>query len=368
MSQSKQIRVLHLDSSASWRGGQQQLVNLVHGLQALGVESVIGCRPESALSKYCEQHGLAHLPLPLKGSVDLGSVKELQRLFKSRQYDVVHMHTAQVHALAVGAHTLVGQVPLILSRKVDFALRTNALTRWKYNYQGIRKIICVSDKVKEVVGALVPDASRLVTVYDGIDPNRFPTTVDGAAVRARFGLPPGIPLVGNTSAITTQKDYTTFIHTVAQLHSLGVRAHYLIMGEGHELEMVADLSAKLGVAGAVTFAGFLRDVEQVLPALDVFLMTSEEEGLGSSILDAYACRVPVVATEVGGIPEIVRHEETGLLAPAKDAKALAQAVQRALTETESRERWVSNAVALLHQRFTVEKLAEATLAVYREVV
>jgi glycosyltransferase involved in cell wall biosynthesis len=117
----------------------------------------------------------------------------------------------------------------------------------------------------------------------------------------------------------------------------------------------------------VTFAGFRPDLQVLLPELDLFLFTSKEEGLGSSILDAYNCGVPVVATRAGGIPEIVEDGVTGLLAPIRDPAALAASVRRVLGDPALRARLVAGG-ARRAAELSVEAMTEATVAIYREVV
>ena len=117
----------------------------------------------------------------------------------------------------------------------------------------------------------------------------------------------------------------------------------------------------------ILFLGFRQDIPEILPELDAFLITSETEGLGTTILDAFACRVPVVATAGGGIPEIVKHNQTGMLAAVHDADTLATHILNVLTVDTLRSRLVANATEFL-QEFTKEKTAHKTLAVYQEIL
>jgi glycosyltransferase involved in cell wall biosynthesis len=123
----------------------------------------------------------------------------------------------------------------------------------------------------------------------------------------------------------------------------------------------------LGLAERFSFLGFRADVPELLPELDVFVLTSRQEGLGTSILDAQASGVPVVATAAGGIPEAVLDGETGLLAPPGEAAALADRILRVLDDAALRERLVSAAARRVREEFGTDALAERTLAIYREV-
>ncbi|HAP59439.1 MAG TPA: hypothetical protein DCR93_08060, partial [Cytophagales bacterium] len=350
----------------TWRGGEQQLVYLVHELTKLGVENYVICRTGSPLAEYLHQHRIPFSTVPFRGSTDLRSAWKIRKITKSWQANIVHMHTAKAHALAVYAHVLGMRVPLILSRKIDFVLRTNTLTRWKYNYSGIQRIVCVSGKVQEVVRAILNTPQKAVVVHDGIDPARFQHPGPYRWLRSTYGIPKDRILIGNIAALAPHKDYFTFLDTAKHLLDQGVDAQFFIMGEGELQDELRAYCRQLGIQERVVFAGFINNLPEALPELDVFLMTSEEEGLGSSILDAFCVEVPVVATAAGGIPELVEHGQTGLLAPVKDAAALAHQVQRILQEEGLRQRLISKAHEHLLTRFTTQQLAANTLAYYQE--
>ena len=189
-------------------------------------------------------------------------------------------------------------------------------------------------------------------------------------VRACFGVPESVPLVGTVAALVDHKDHWTFLEAAARIvrgEGSARGAHFLIVGDGPLRAGLEARAGELGIAGRVHFAGFRDDVPEILPALDVLLFTSKEEGLGSSILEAWACGVPVVATAAGGIPELVRDGETGLLAPVGDAEALAGAVGRVLSDPALRAALVAGATARL-PTFGIDRMADGVLAVYREVV
>jgi glycosyltransferase involved in cell wall biosynthesis len=199
-----------------------------------------------------------------------------------------------------------------------------------------------------------------------VDLGRFSEGADGR-LRRELGVPAGLPLIGNVAALADHKDHPTFIDAAARLTATGLDARFVVIGDG---ELRAELEARsraAGLAGRLHFLGFRADVPRLLPELDLFLFTSKTEGLGSSVIDALACRVPVVATRAGGVPEIVEDGVSGLLAPVGDGAALAAAAARVLADAGLRERLVV-AGAGRAQAFTVSAMAERTLALYRELL
>jgi len=202
-------------------------------------------------------------------------------------------------------------------------------------------------------------------VNSAIDPDRFAVE---PMPREALGIPDGSPLLGNVAALVGHKDHATLLEAMPLvLRELpGVRL--VIAGEGELRPVLEARIEALRLGDSVRLLGYRNDVPRLLRALDAFVLSSCEEGLGTSVLDAMACGVPVVATAAGGIPEMVRDGETGLLAPPRDPAALARAIVRILREQVLAQALSRNAAALVRERFTVDRMVEGNLAVYRRVL
>jgi glycosyltransferase involved in cell wall biosynthesis len=358
--------IVHVSTARSWRGGEQQLVYLAERLRGLGLPQLVVCAAGSEVERRCRERGLPCAPLRRRASIDPLFARGLARAAAAAGAELVHAHDPHGHTAAVLAASLFGlRAPVVVHRRVDFPIGRGAFSRWKYDHAAVRRIVCVSRKIADVLRPDLRDPGRLRVVHSAVDPGRFGAPPDGR-LRRQYGIPPGVPLVGNVAALADHKDYFTFVDTAARLVAGGVAARFLAIGDGPLRGEIAAHVRRRGLDGTVVLAGFRADVPSVLPELDVFLFTSKEEGLGSSILDAYACRVPVVATAAGGIPEIVADGETGLLAPIGDPDALAAAVRRVLEDAPLRARLVAGGARLLADH-GVDRMAERTLAVYREI-
>lgn len=361
------MNVLHLSSERSWRGGEQQIAYLIDELGREGIENRVACRQGSAFENYCLQQAIPHISLPFSSSVDFRTALGLKRYCREHAPDLMHLHSSKSHGLAVLSAWLGNPTPMVLSRRVDFPLKKNWLSQKKYNHPGIRRILCVSDAIREIVQKDIANPQKVVTVHSGIDLSKFSTATAEDSLRKKYRIPNNFWLVGNTSALAPHKDYNTFVHTVDLLEKMNFPAYYFIIGTGPlEVEIKAYVKAK-GLEEKIIFTGFLNNIPQVLPELDLFLMTSKTEGLGTSLLDAFASKVAVVATAAGGIPEIVKHEKTGLLAPIGDAQQLARQVKTVLQNKNLREELVQKAHAFV-QSFSKSHTAHTTLAVYREIL
>ncbi|MGB3617001.1 MAG: glycosyltransferase family 4 protein [Catalinimonas sp.] len=360
------MRVLHLSSERSWRGGEQQMSYLIAESRRRGMRTWVACRAGSRFAEHCRREGVPHVELPFRHAFDLRTALGIKGMCAAHGIELVHVHSGKSHGIAVLAAELGNAPPIILSRRVDFPVRRNRLTRWKWNHRRVEKIICVSAAIERIVRAGVRRPERCVTVHSGVNPARCRPPV--GYLRKRFDLAPDVPLVGNTSALAEHKDYPTFVETAARVLRERPDVRFCIVGEGAERAAIETRVREQGLADRVLLTGFLDNVPEVLPELDVFLITSRTEGLGTSVLDAFACRVPVVATAAGGIPEMVTHERTGLLAPVGNADALSDAVLRLLDDVDLRTDLVERAERRLRASFTHEATARRTLDVYREVL
>lgn len=361
------LHVLHLSTAVDWRGGEQQVAYLVRELEQLGVCQTVLCPAGSPLSAIVAKAGVHVAEFTPGMALDLALASRLERVARDRGATLVHAHDSHGHTASVLANALFGMaLSLIVSRRVDFAIHSGFSARFKYGHRSVRRILCVSDAISAITAKGLKDPSVLRTVRSGIDPSRFELPSDGSLHRL-LKLAPEVPLVGCVAALAPHKDLGTFLRAMASLREGGSGAHGVIIGEGALRSALEAECKELGLRDLVHFTGFHEDVHRLLPELDVFLITSRTEGLGTSILDAFACSVPVVATRAGGIPEIVHHEESGLLCPVGEAGCLAEAVSRVLTDSSLRERLVRGGAEVLRAHHPSE-VARATLHEYKAVL
>jgi L-malate glycosyltransferase len=361
------MRILHLSSEKTWRGGEQQIAYLIDELQQHGIKNYVAARIDSVFEEHCKKNNIPCLPLPFRNSFDFQTALGIKKFCKEHRIDLVHMHSAKSHALGVIAGGLGNTTPLILSRRVVFPPKRNFLTRWKYNHRMIKRIVGVSDKITEIMSSYVNDPSKCVTVHSGIDLQKFSQPPKINTLRTQFNIGPETTLIGNTSALEYEKDYPTFIRVIKALHDNNIRVKGFIIGKGSLKEWLTKLIQDLGLQDVIHLTGFRKDIDQILPALDIFLITSTEEGLGTSVLDAFAAKVCVVATDAGGIPEMVKDNVTGMLRPIGDITKLSEAISTLIIDRDLRQRLITNASESLKE-FSKARTAEKTLAIYQQVL
>lgn len=355
---------LHIDNQNGWRGGEQQAHYLVEGLRARGHRVSIAGRPGSEfLQRTSSVDGVESISLPLRNELDLPSAWRIARYTRNNGVDILHAHTSHAHTLALVAKRFGAPARLVVSRRVDFVPRRDWLTRWKYSAPD--HIVAISEKIASVLLDYGVSKARLSVVHSGIDPRRV--AVDPIA-RNELDVEDADPLIGNVAALVGHKDHGTLIDAMTLVLRRFPNARLLIAGEGPLREAIEQQIEALNLSGAVRLLGYREDVPRLLNTFDLFVLSSNEEGLGTAVLDAMAAGVPVVATAAGGIPEMVRDGRTGLLSSVNNPKLLAENIARMWEENTLRIACVDHARELVQTEFSVEQMVEGNLAIYRELV
>ena len=354
------MRVLHVDTARGWRGGQNQVLLTAQGMARRGHQVVVAARVGAPLAERAIARGLDTRAVPFGGDLAPAGALALRRLVREFRPDVVHVHDPH----AAGAALLVprARAALVASRRVDFAMR-GPLSRWKY--RRCRRVIAVSEAVARVLARDGMPADAVRVVYEGV-PDRAAATT-GSDVLAALGIPAGAPVVGNVAALTGHKDHATLLTAAAVVRARVPEARFVIVGRGELEDRLRAQARSLGLADSVVFAGFRADLDTLIPAFDVFCLSSHMEGLGTSLLDAMCYGRAVVATAAGGIPEAVEDGVTGRVVPSRDPQALAAALVEVLLDPARREAMGAAGRKRFLERFTAERMVDQTLAVYAEV-
>ena len=357
-----------MSSEKGWRGGEQQIAYLLDDLSRMNVRNVLAVKGGSVLEKFAHEKGISCNTVRYSSSVDVISAYKINKICRREGIDLIHLHSSKAHGVGVLGWLYGNKIPMVLSRRVAFLPGGNILSKWKYNHRQIKKILCVSHKIKTIMQRYVMDESKCVTVYSGIDLKKFDSLkADRDFLLREFNMDPQKTIVTAIGAIDDSKDHFTFVETIEKLLAFGNRVHGLIIGDGPLAESLKNFIRHRQMSDNITVAGYRKDAGLILISSDIFLMTSREEGLGTSLLDAFLAGVPVVATDAGGIPEIVRHGETGLLASVRDSRKLAENISRLLTEKGLRERLVERA-AVFVRNFSKEETSAKTFSIYRDVL
>jgi glycosyltransferase involved in cell wall biosynthesis len=324
-----------VDSERSWRGGQEQIRLLMKGLVETGADVTLAAPAAGALFARAAELGVARLAWA--GRAPWTGLGVLRRAMGHGGFDIVHSHASRAHgAVALARVGLARRPPHVVSRRVDFPVARGAAGRWKY-HRGADAYIAISRGVREVLIAGGVPPARIFVAPSGIDPDKFTGRRAPQAVRAEFAIPPGTRVVGNIAALAPHKSQADLLRAAARVVAAHADVRFFIVGEGRLRAELEGLARGMGLGERVVFTGFRADALDLLGMFDVFVMSSYLEGLGTSIMDAQAAGVPVVATRTGGIPEIVEDGVSGLLVPPRSPESLAAAIERMLSDPILRE-------------------------------
>ena len=336
----------------------------VLGLRERGHRAVLVAHPDGELARRAsEGHDL--IRLAPRTEVDLHAGWKLSRILKELRPGVIHAHDPHAVALAsLGLSFLTsGPCPgLVASRRVAFHLKGHAFSRWKYHQ--VDCFIAASQAIHQMLVDDGVDPARVVTVYEGIDISRLQAE-PVANVHAEFWLPTNAPIVGAVGALTQEKGHRYLIEAASLVVREVPDARFVILGEGDLRPSLERQIHEQHLEKHVFLPGFRADVLSFLRGFDLFVMSSLAEGLGTSLLDAMALAKPTVASNTGGIPEVVANGETGLLVAPRDVAALAAAISSLLKDPARRTRMGEAGLARVQRIFSADQMVERTLEVYR---
>jgi glycosyltransferase involved in cell wall biosynthesis len=364
------LSLFQIDAGKEWRGGQRQSFFLAKELKKRGLPLFFVVQPKSPLHQKAREAELPVLPFKMRNEFDLPAILRLAWAMKRKKCLLAHFHDA--HSVAVGsAAASLAKVPYrIITRRVDFPLKKNYFSRRKY-MKNVDAIIAISEGVKMVLVDGGVDPENVEVIRSGIDFSSFDE--DSRALKYKdylhreFSFEADDYLVGIVAHLADHKGHQYLIQATKILKQQSPKIKMIIVGEG-PLSMELNRQAKdLDVEDIVFFLGFRKDIPKILTSLDLFVLSSYLEGMGSSILDAMACRLPVVATKVGGIPEVVIHGETGLLVPPRNPSALARAILKLYSNKTLASRLGQKGYELVHRKFSAEAMADKVVRLYERV-
>ena len=359
------MKILHISTAKTWRGGEQQLAYLLEELRDQCENHVI-CTEGSEMEAHCIAKGYTYSTSKKRFSLDPTFAKHIKQYCSANGIQLIHTHDSHAHSLSILAIKLFGNtVPLIVSRRVDFPIEKSWFSHYKYNHPLVKKILCVSEEIKRITAMSIKNQSVLETVYSGIDLKKFSPRSN--RLRKELQIADDVFLIGNTSALADHKDYFTFVDAAEIALQKDPSLLFLIIGKGPKEDEISSYIRVKDLESYIQMIGFRTDVPEILADLDLFMITSKTEGLGTSILDAFATQVPVLATEAGGIPELVEDGKTGILCEIGDKSGLAEKISALKSDAALRQRLVEGATEKV-KLFSKSQTAKQSLAVYSSVL
>jgi glycosyltransferase involved in cell wall biosynthesis len=360
--------VLHTESSPGLGGQEVRTLSEARWTAERGWRVLLAGQPDGRFVDRARTAGLEVVGIRMRGAWDLGAVCALRRLIRRERVSIVHTHSS-VDAWVGGLAARVAAVPVVRTRHVSIRIRG----RWNPVYSWLAdRVITSGEAIRALVIGAGVDPRRVVAIPAGVDLAEFQGGGDGETDRGRrtreeFGL--SRPVIGSVAMFRGSKGHVHLLDAFADVHARRPEARLLLVGDGIRRPWVEGLAKDRGLADKVVFTGFRTDVPQLLRAMDCFVLASTRtEGVPQSLLQAFAAGVPVVASAIGGIPEVVEDGKTGVLVPPENAAALARAIESVLGDRAGAEARARTARRLVEERFSHGASVSRLLALYGEVI
>lgn len=358
--------ILHLSSQKKWGGGEEQLTSLCKNLNALKLSNnIIFCVKNSVLSKKANQQNLSYVEAPLSFNLDLRYVFQLIKTIKKNNISLVHIHDSSAMTLALMANYFYNMPPMVFSKKTIFPIKNRKFTLYKYNHPKIKKIFCDSQNVLKITNEAIKNPDRLKVIYDGIEipENNFLTK----NLREEYKISSEKTLVGNIGNHSDAKDLNTFIETVNLLVNKKNKLNFVFIQIGRfskQTPLLLEKIKRYKLENHLFFLGEIPNASSLISQLDIFLMTSKQEGMPLVIYESFYLKTPVISTKAGGISEVIEHNENGLLSQIGDAENLTENLILLQNNKALKEKFTNLSHQKMLQNFTSQTMATNTQKAY----
>lgn len=323
---SRKLRILHTEWSDGWGGQERRIISEMSGLAERGHHVVLVTRPQCKIAGEAKKHRIPVIFLPMRGKLDPISIFQLVRLLRRECFDVVNTHSGVDSWIGALAAKLAGTSVLVRTRHLNIPLKRNWLNFVHYLADQI--ISCGETMKSHLVEGCQFPPQQVTSIPTGIDFTRFIPTQSRQQIRQNLGFAENDFVVLMVGIIRSVKRHEIALRAFQFMLERHPAARMVLAGEGPMREHMEQLADSLGIADRVYFLGHREDVPELMTAADVLLLTSRSEGIPQAVTQALGLAMPVVATAVGGVPELVVHEQTGLLVAAEDPQSAADALIR----------------------------------------
>jgi glycosyltransferase involved in cell wall biosynthesis len=385
------IKLAHIITRFVCGGAENVVVSLASALDREKYQIVIVtgelCDSEKGLKAVLDKNNIELITIKqmvrrVSIAQDILAAVRLYFLIRNKGIDIIHTHTSKAGALGRIAAFL-AKVPVIVHSPHGniFEPKGNIpgvsespLARLIFLFierllaKFTDKIIVLSDNERRQYIALkIDQPDKFVTIYDGIDYEKFSSGTTSVA-REDFGLRDDEPVIGTIGRLDPEKGQVYLIQSAAALLKEYPRLKFLIVGEGSCRRQLEAYAAELGIRDALRFLGLRKDVSQLLSVMDIFVLPSLYEGLGIAVLEAMARSLPVIASRVGGVPEIIDDGVTGILVAPADPRAIAEAIRLLLRNREKAYTLGANACERVKKNFGINLMVEKIEKLYNTLL
>lgn len=357
--------IVHVEAGMHLYGGALQVFYLLGGLAKLPLRNVLVCPEGSAIA--AQVAGLVDkvYEIPMAGDLDVALISRLRRILRAERADLLHLHSRRGADVLGGIAARLQNTRCVLSRRVD---NPEARFTAALKYRLYDRVITISDGIRRVLLSEGVPADKVVCVHSAVDTARFNRESERDWFLREFALPVDARVLGMIAQLIPRKGHRYLLAALPEVLAAHPQVHVLLLGQGPLHDELQQQIYRQGLQQRVHLLGFRADLERILPCLYGVVHPADMEGLGVSLLQAAAAGVPLIGSDAGGIPEIVREGRNGLLVPPGDVKRLGAAMLRLLADADQARRWGEAGRRIVSSEFSIEAMVAGNYRVYCSIL
>lgn len=369
--------VLHLIDSGGFYGAEAVILNLCLGLRETDCPTIIGCfsptgQPKPDLGVLAVKKGIRVRYVPMRLKFDWDAIGFIHRIVEEENIGIIHSHGYKASFYALILH-MIYRIPYIITCHLWTG------ETWRYHLYIVmerfamrfaHQVVAVSHPIADDIRRWKMNRRNVMVINNGIDIERYAEEIDGndpIRFREELGLRNGTRLIGTIGRLADQKAQHYFLEMAQKIHALHDDVEFILVGEGPRREYLEKLAGRLGLGDAVHFLGFRSDAVQILKMLDIFVLSSIDEGLPIVVLEAMSVGVPIVSSEVGDIPRVIESGRNGILCPKGDVITMTQAVLELLHDQARATELRDNAKIAVHEKFSLATMTQRYYGLYSTI-
>lgn len=368
----QRCNVLHIRSTGELLGAERVILELCSLLPAHNFHSIIAIpieqgQPEPELAEAARKMGYEVAFIPIKGAFDLSALRQVRSLVAKHKISIIHTHGYREDFYTLASLSLVKLLATNhLWKKTNWKLRLYARLD-SLLLKLFDHVVAVSKPVRADMINYGLSEKRISVVPNGIDVSRYGAATNRQAIRAEFGFSKESIVLGTLSSLTVEKGIEYAIRSLPKILTMFPNVKLLVVGDGELRSNLETLAATLAVDKNIVFAGRRNDIPSVLSSMDIFLLPSLSEGLPMALLEAMASRLPVVATAVGDVPDVVDENVGALIMPASEEQ-ISSSILQLLDDENGRKQKGGSAAARIAEAFSSEAMARGYADKYRKML
>lgn len=372
--QQKEPRILHLISSSGFLGAENVVLELSKETSKQAIWVTIGILENRnnlhmELADRARQEGMKVQIFPCRGRFDRKTIESIRDFILSQQPNILHSHNykSNFYALAANRKKSTWVVTNHLWKRTTLALKVYAYLD-SLIIRRADKVVAVSEDIANEMTRRGISSEKIHIIDNGINLDRFANKRIYNDRRKSLGLNGTHKIFGTIASLTPEKGQVYLIEAARLVTDKYPECRFFIVGDGGQRELLEEKTAAFGLTKKVNFTGSRKDVPELLHMFDAFVLPSLAEGLPIALLEAMAAKVPVIATRVGAIPQLIEDHVSGLLIQPKDSQAIANAIREVLNDEQRSLEMAEKGFERVRDNYSSAIMARKYLAVYRELL